>query len=49
MLVAIYLTIKAKHDSSLLDTDWYDVRVRRISKRISKLLKRKKSKKADEK
>lgn len=49
MLVAIYLTIKAKHDSSLLDTDWYDVRVRRISKRISKLLKRKKSKKADTK
>ena len=49
MLVAIYLTIKAKHDSSLLDTDWYDVRVRRISKRISKLLKRKKSIKADEK
>jgi lipopolysaccharide export system permease protein len=49
MLVAIYLTIKAKHDSSLLDTDWYDVRVRRISKRISKLLKRKKSKKADKK
>ena len=42
MLVAIYLTIKAKNDSSLLDTDWYDVRIRRITKRIKKLFKRSK-------
>ena len=40
MLVAIYLTIKAKNDSSLLDTDWYDVRIRRMIKRIKRLFKR---------
>jgi lipopolysaccharide export system permease protein len=46
MLVAVYLTIKATNDSSLLDTDWYDVRMRRMAKRIAKLFKRnKKSKK----
>ncbi len=46
MLVAIYLTVKAKNDSSLLDTDWYDVRIRRMAKRIGKFFKRlKKSKK----
>jgi lipopolysaccharide export system permease protein len=42
MLVAIYLTVKAKNDSSLLDTDWYDVRIRRIAKRIKRLFKRSK-------
>ena len=45
MLVAIYLTVKAKNDSSLLDTDWYDVRIRRIAKRIKRLFKRNKSSK----
>ena len=45
MLVAIYLTVKAKNDSSLLDTDWYDVRIRRIAKRIKRLFKRNKSNK----
>lgn len=34
MLVAIYLTVKATNDSSLLDTDWYDVRLRRMAKRV---------------
>ena len=42
MLVAIYLTSKATNDSSLLDTDWYDVRMRRMAKRIGKFFKRKK-------
>lgn len=42
MLVAIYLTVKAKNDSSLLDTDWYDVRIRRFTKRIKKFFKRNK-------
>lgn len=41
MLVAIYLTIKAKNDSSLLDTDWYDVRIRRMAKRVKRVFKRK--------
>ena len=45
MLVAIYLTVKAKNDSSLLDTDWYDVRIRRIAKHIKRLFKRNKSNK----
>lgn len=44
--VAIYLTIKATNDSSLLDMDWYDVRIRRfrnsISKRLPKWMKSKK-------
>ncbi len=44
--VAIYLTIKATNDSSLLDTDWYDGRIRKlrrkVSKRLGKLFKRKK-------
>ena len=40
MLVAIYLTSKATNDSSLLDTDWYDVRMRRLAKRIGKFFKR---------
>ena len=44
MLVAIYLTSKATNDSSLLDTDWYDVRIRRMAKRIAKLFKRKSKK-----
>ena len=42
MLVEIYLTVKAKNDSSLLDTDWYDVRIRRFTKRIKKFFKRNK-------
>jgi lipopolysaccharide export system permease protein len=42
MLVAIYLTAKATADTSLLDTDWYDVRLRRLAKRIKGLFKRKK-------
>lgn len=45
MLVAIYLTSKATNDSSLLDTDWYDVRMRRMAKRITKLFKRKSKRK----
>ena len=45
MLVAIYLTIKAKNDSSLLDTDWYDVRIRRMAKRVKRVFKRSKDKK----
>lgn len=43
MLVAIYLTSKATNDSSLLDMDWYDVRIRRMAKRVAKLFKRTKS------
>ena len=42
MLVAIYLTVKATNDSSLLDTDWYDVRLRRMAKRVRGWFKRKK-------
>ena len=34
--VAIYLTRKATNDSSLLDFDWYDVRIRKFRKRLSK-------------
>ncbi len=45
--VAIYLTYKATNDSSLLDMDWYDVRIRKLrralSKRLPKWLKPKKS------
>ncbi len=36
--VAIYLTYKATNDSSLLDTDWYDVRIRKLRRRISKYI-----------
>lgn len=36
--VAIYLTYKATNDSSLLDTDWYDVRIRKLRRSISKRL-----------
>lgn len=42
LVVAIYLTIKATNDSSLLDTDWYDVRIRRMTKRVRGWFKRKK-------
>lgn len=42
LVVAIYLTIKATNDSSLLDTDWYDVRIRRMAKRVRGWFKRKK-------
>ncbi|MBR2368322.1 MAG: LptF/LptG family permease [Alistipes sp.] len=42
--LAIYLTYKATNDTSLLDMDWYDVRIRKmrraISKRIPKRIKR---------
>lgn len=37
-IVAIYLTRKATHDTSLLDTDWYDVRIRKMRRAISKRL-----------
>ena len=36
--IAIYLMIKATNDSSLLDTDWYDGRIRKLRKRVSKML-----------
>ena len=36
--VAIYLMYKATNDSSLLDTDWYDGRIRKLRKRLSKRL-----------
>lgn len=32
--IAIYLTRKATNDSSLLDSDWYDVRIRKFIKRF---------------
>ena len=32
--IAIYLTRQATNDSSLLDTDWYDVRIRKLIKSI---------------
>lgn len=38
--LAIYLTYKATNDTSLLDMDWYDVRVRKMRKAISKRLSR---------
>ena len=47
--IAIYLLRKATHDTSLLDMDWYDVKLRKLRRSISKImpkwLKRKKSKK----
>lgn len=36
--IAVYLMIKATNDSSLLDTDWYDGRIRKLRKRLSKIL-----------
>ena len=42
--IAIYLTHKATNDSSLLDTDWYDVRIRRLAKSIRRRFKRGKKK-----
>lgn len=36
--VAIYLTYKATNDSSLLDMDWYDVRIRKLRRSLSKRL-----------
>ncbi|MBQ3248677.1 MAG: LptF/LptG family permease [Alistipes sp.] len=51
--VAIYLTYKATNDTSLLDMDWYDVRIRKIrryvSKRIPKWMKRNKKSKTNTK
>ena len=32
--IAIYLTRKATNDSSLLDSDWYDVRIRKFIRRF---------------
>lgn len=47
--IAIYLLKKATNDTSLLDMDWYDVKLRKlrksISKRLPSWLKRKKKKK----
>ena len=37
--VAIYLTSKATNDTSLLDFDWYDVRIRRMAKRVKRWFK----------
>ena len=34
--VAVYLTYKATNDSSLLDMDWYDVRIRKMRRALSK-------------
>ncbi|MBE6176580.1 MAG: YjgP/YjgQ family permease [Rikenellaceae bacterium] len=36
--VAIYLTYKATNDSSLLDMDWYDVRIRKFRRSLAKRL-----------
>jgi lipopolysaccharide export system permease protein len=36
--VAVYLIYKATNDSSLLDTDWYDGRIRKFRKRVSKYI-----------
>lgn len=51
--VAIYLTYKATNDTSLLDMDWYDVRIRKIrryvSKRLPKWMKRNKKSKTNTK
>ncbi len=43
--IAIYLTRKATNDSSLLDMDWYDGRIRRIWKSIRRRFKRIKKRK----
>ena len=36
--IAIYLMRQATNDSSLLDTDWYDGRIRKLRKKMSKIL-----------
>lgn len=36
--ISVYLTIKATNDSSLLDMDWYDVRIRKFRRAVSKRL-----------
>lgn len=36
--VAIYLTYKATNDSSLLDMDWYDVRIRKFRRSMAKYM-----------
>lgn len=47
--VAIYLTVKATNDTSLLDFDWYDGRLRKLGRKVARVvrkifgLKRKKS------
>ena len=40
--IAVYLTRKATNDSSLLDMDWYDGRIRKLWKGVRRRLKRKK-------
>ncbi len=40
--IAIYLTRKATNDSSLLDMDWYDGRIRKLAKSVRRRFKRKK-------
>lgn len=36
--IAIYLLRKATHDTSLLDSDWYDVKLRKLRRAISKAM-----------
>ena len=36
--VAVYLMYKATNDSSLLDTDWYDGRIRKFRRKVSKYI-----------
>jgi lipopolysaccharide export system permease protein len=36
--VAVYLMYKATNDSSLLDTDWYDGKIRKFRRRVSKYI-----------
>lgn len=36
--IAIYLLRKATHDTSLLDRDWYDVKLRKLRRAISKAM-----------
>jgi lipopolysaccharide export system permease protein len=43
--IAIYLTRQATNDSSLLDTDWYDGRIRKLIKNIRRRFKALRTKK----
>ena len=36
--IAIYLMYKATNDSSLLDTDWYDGKIRKLRRKVSKYI-----------
>ena len=40
--IAIYLTRKATNDSSLLDMDWYDGRIRKLWRNVKRVFKRRK-------